>query len=100
MLQYFNISRKGFIGKIEKGRYRWGSKRDLHSFEQHLVLMISVEHRKHDRYVTSDRKMKKFEERTKYCLEFNRGMCKFDRQHEGKINGQLVTKHHICKKNV
>ena len=40
-----------------------------------------------------EKRARKFEERTKYCLDYNRGMCKFDSQHEGKINGQVVMKH-------
>ena len=80
---------KGFISRVEKGKYKWGSKRDLRHFEQHLVLTISIENRKSDKGWGHDRKQKKFEERVKYCLDYNRGACKFDKQHEEKSMARL-----------
>ena len=90
----------GFIGKIERGKFKWGSKRALRLFEQQLLFSISIESRRNDKYVSekSARQKSRFEERTKYCMDYNRGFCKFDKQHEGKINGQVITKHHICKR--
>ena len=38
------------------------------------------------------------DDRTKYCLEFNRGKCEFKDSHEGKLRGQDVFKMHICRK--
>ena len=32
-----------FINKVEKGKFKWGSKTDLHTFEQNLIYSISVE---------------------------------------------------------
>ena len=89
---------KGFMSKIEKGRYKWGSRRDLRDFEHHLILIISIENRKFEKGMGQDRKQKKLDDRVKYCLDFNRGLCKLEKQHEGKINGQTVTKHHICRR--
>ena len=61
---------KGFISKVEKGRYKWGSKRDIRHFEQHLVLMISIESRKFERSINHERKAKKFDDRVKYLSGF------------------------------
>ena len=92
---------KNFVKKIEKGKFKWGSKKDLQTFEQQLIYNISVNARKKDRWASNNRgqpKPGKWESRKKYCLEYNRGTCKLGDAHEGKINGQLVTKLHICKK--
>ena len=86
-----------FLHRIEIGRFRWGSKRALRHFEQQLVFCIAIEN-KHYRTHEKQAKLRKFEERKKYCLEYNKGTCKFDKAHEGKINGQIVNKLHICKR--
>ena len=40
--------------------------------------------------ITNDRK--------KYCLDYNKGLCKLQGPHEGLLNGSTVVKHHICKR--
>ena len=91
-----------FIKKVEKGKFKWGSRKDLRSFEQQLLFSITVENRKNEKLVGGSEKMSKnngkFEERKKYCLDYNRGVCKFDKAHEGKINGFSVWKLHICRR--
>ena len=84
-----------FVHKVERGKFRWGSKSDLRTFEQQLVYCISIEHRKNVR--KSSKFNEKLQDHTKYCLDFNRGSCKFNQGHEGKLHGQTVFKAHICK---
>ena len=90
-----------FVHKIEKGKFSWGSKKDLEIFEHQLIYNISINRASQqdltDKYEKSE-KCAKFKNRKKYCLDFNRGSCKFNKGHEGKINGQLVFKEHICRK--
>ena len=33
-----------FVSKVEKGKFKWGSRRDLAAFEQQLIYAISLEH--------------------------------------------------------
>ena len=33
-----------FVSKVEKGKFKWGSKRDLAAFEQQLMYTILVDH--------------------------------------------------------
>ena len=89
--QYIN-----FIQKIEKGKFKWGSKSDFRAFEQQLLYSLSLETRR-NKEVKSNKKSK-FEERKKYCLDYNRGTCRMESSHEGKINGQSVFKLHVCKR--
>ena len=84
-----------FINKVERGVFKWGSKSDLRSFEQQLVYSISVDTRRQE---GKNKRSAKFEERKKYCLDYNRGTCKFDKGHEGRINGQTFFKLHVCKR--
>ena len=91
----------GFISKVEKGKFKWGSRKDLNTFEQQLMYNISVSRVrsepvkfKSDR-VKSDRVK---DDRKKYCLEFNKGTCKLQGPHEGLLNSSTVLKYHICKK--
>ena len=59
---------------------------------------MSIENRKRDNGLNKCKQnLEKFDDRTKYCLDFNRGKCKFDKGHEGQLNGQTVFKAHICK---
>ena len=89
--QYVN-----FMRKIEKGRFRWGSKSALRQFEQQLLYNISVDRKDYkDKHKISQ---KKWEERKKYCLDYNRGTCTYSDSHEGKLNGVQVMKMHICRK--
>ena len=90
----------GFICKVEKGKFKWGSKADLKLFEQQLIFRISVERgrtsvKKDPKEVN---KLSKLEGQKKYCLDFNRGTCTLVAPHEGKINGMVVVKHHICRR--
>ena len=92
---------KGFINRIERGKAKWGSHRDIKDFEHQLVFAISVSNSSKWEKSKVDKKNtnpKKFEDRKIYCLDFNRGECKFQKSHEGKINGQQVFKFHICKR--
>ena len=83
-----------FIQKIERGKFKWGSKSSLCVFEQQLVYNISVDSCK----AKCTQKVKnKFNDRKKYCLDYNRGQCKFDKSHDGLINGQNFFKLHMCK---
>ena len=86
-----------FMRKVEKGKYKWGSNKALQSFEQHLIYSLSIENLKHEKGKTG-KSMKKFDERKKYCLNYNRGNCNFDDSHEGNLGGQTVFKLHVCKK--
>ena len=90
--QYVN-----FINKVKKGKFKWGSKSDLRAFEQGLIYTMSAEARKCEKR-KQIKNNTKFEERKKYCLDFNRGTCKFDKSHKGKINGTNVFKLHVCKR--
>ena len=89
-----------FVHKVERGKYRWGSRSTLQAFEQQLVYCISINN-KHKEGQFSRKSHKnsesKFQDRIKYCLDFNRGTCKLENGHEGKLNGQMVFKAHICK---
>ena len=78
---------------MERGKFRWGSRSDLRVFEQQLVYSVSIENK---RYETRMKKSK-LEDRKKYCLDYNRGTCRQDHSHEGKLNGQTVFKLLVCK---
>ena len=88
-----------FMGKIEKGVFHWGSDDDLRTFDHQLLYAISIDARKRGgkRVVKSGTK-DKFDNRKKYCLDFNRGNCKITESHEGKLHGQQVFKLHICRR--
>ena len=85
-----------FINKVEKGKFKWGSKSDLRTFKQNLIYSISVESRRWKKRKPSACNSK-FEDRKKYCLDFNRGVCKFNTSHEGKINGTNMFKLDVCR---
>ena len=90
-----------FLRKVEKGKFKWGSKSAIQELERQLLLCVSTHHRGGDGGRGSDRSKSKSvskKERKKYCLEFNRGTCSFNAGDEGKLNGVTVFKHHICKK--
>ena len=81
-----------------------GCRRDLAAFEQQLMYAISLEC---SRVEPSGpyRPMEKTEvkvgevgEQKKYCLDFNKGLCKLQGPHEGLLNDSSVVKYHICKK--
>ena len=91
-----------FISKIEKGKFKWGSKKDLATFEQQLMYTLSVE-RAHPESTSGkvDRvkgQVNVQEDRKKYCLDFNKGTCKLQGPHDGILNGNSVVKFHICKR--
>ena len=83
-----------FVRKIERGKFKWGSRRDLRSFEQQLVYRISIDNK---RLESKTKTKPKLDDRTKYCLDYNRGICRYDQGHEGKLQGNTVFKMHICK---
>ena len=91
-----------FISKVEKGKFKWGSKKDLTTFDQQLMYTISVERaRQEPSTVRSEKGKNKTmgkDDRKKYCLDYNKGTCKIQGPHEGLLNGVTVVKHHICKK--
>ena len=91
-----------FVRRVEKGKYRWGSKSSLRSFEQQLLYCVSIEGRKDKQKsewgIGKRTKTDKFENRKKYCLEFNRGTCNMTGAHEGLLHGKTVLKQHICRK--
>ena len=91
-----------FLQKVEKGKFRWGSKSDLVQFEQQLMYNVSIERSRviDNRWDKDKRKGRGFQgkdERKKYCLDYNRGTCNLQSPHEGLINGAKVSKYHICK---
>ena len=99
-----------FLSKIEKGKYRWGSKSALAVFEQQLMCSVSLETAKNNKVdksvsekaVTKDRYQPQQQqihtEHKKYCLDCNRGQYEFTGPHKGTLNGIKVMKHHTCKK--
>ena len=92
-----------FLQKVEKGKFKWGSRSDLVQFEQQLMYNISIERsrvneHRWDREKRKGRVQPVKDERKKYCLDYNRGNCNLPSPHEGTINGIKVLKHHICKK--
>ena len=84
-----------FIRKVEKGKYKWGLKSHLRAFDQQLVYVVSVRVQKIE--TRSRSKLQSFNDRKKYCQDFNKGVCKFTSGHEGKLNGLTVFKLHVCK---
>ena len=91
----------GFLSKIEKGKYKWGSKRDLSTFKQQLVYSVSMDMSRVSSVNTSagqggakDSK----EEKKKYCWEYNRSSCNLSSPHEGWLGNVKVMKYHLCKK--
>ena len=92
-----------FMRKVEKDKFKWGSEIHLQKFEQQLVYTLSVDAHKYEKgrqFKKLDKKFddKKFEERKKYCLDFNRGKCRFKESHKGWLNNRQVWKLHVCKK--
>ena len=92
-----------FVSKVEKGKFKWGSKKDLTSFEQQLMYTISVDRVRTESTVgyRADKvrlKSSGKDDRKKYCLDYNKGTCKSQGPHEGLLNGATVLKHHICIK--
>ena len=90
-----------FLSKIEKGKYKWGSKKDLANFEKQLMYSMSVERVKPEsEKVVNKSKVKASgrEEKKKYCLDYNVGTCVRDSPHEGQLKGNVVLKYHVCKK--
>ena len=87
-----------FIRKVEKGKFKWGWDRDLQLFEQQLIYMISIKARKQDKTKFNKKVDKKWEDKKKYCLDFNRGGCTFDDSHKGKLAVQIMWKLHVCRK--
>ena len=86
-----------FIKKVEKGKFRWDSELDLQKFEHQLVYSISIDNRKSEKSKGKKEKPNKWEDSKKYCLDFNRGNCRFDDSHEGRLGNQTVFKLHVCK---
>ena len=99
LVQYIN-----FVSKVEKGKFRWGSRSSLVTFKQQLMCVVSLDRgratgssnkgggdRARNKYASRD-------ERKKYCAEFNRGACSLQGPHEGVLNGSTVIKYHMCKK--
>ena len=89
-----------FISKIEKGKYRWGSKSAMALLDQQLMYNVSLERGRGNRDITARIRNKggAKEECKKYCLDYNKGQCQLQGPHEGPLNGVMVLKHHICKK--
>ena len=72
-----------FLSKVEKGKYKWGSKSTISSFEQQLITATldrntaDVPCRNVPAKMSECQKLKQIgrEERKKYCLDFNKGTC-------------------------
>ena len=93
----------GFLGKIEKGKFKWGSKAAMRVFEQQLMYCVTVERNRKRKLEGRGNVRQKVtgggkDERKKYCLEFNRDTCNLNGPHEGTLNGNVVTKYHTCKR--
>ena len=95
-----------FMSKVEKGKFKWGSRKDLVAFDQQLMYAISLERAKTETRTISrsadtdkvrTRSMVR-EEKKKYCLDFNKGLCRLQSPHEGTLNGTNVLKYHLCKR--
>ena len=69
-----------FVKKVEKGKFRWGSKSSIRCFEQQLLYNISIQSKK-KQVITQGKNTStnKDDNRKKYCLEFNRGQCEHDK---------------------
>ena len=89
-----------FVSKVEKGKFRWGSKRDLSTFEQQLMYAISMDRSCIDGSgATKVQRIKNVkDDKKKYCLDYNKGVCRLQAPHKGFLNGTTVIKHHLCKK--
>ena len=91
--QYVN-----FVQKIERGKFKWGSKSDVRAFEHQLIYNISIEATKRDKFKTKGGGAGKVEDKKRYCQDFNKGTCAQDKSHEGKLHGHSVFKLHVCRK--
>ena len=56
-----------FVCKMEKGKFRWGSNRDLEKFEQQLVYNISIDSRKREKRTPNRRSKGRKDDRKRYC---------------------------------
>ena len=100
---------KGFLGKFERGKYRWGSQEALREFEENLRFRAFTTYRVReegwDREKDNRRKHYQFTQgggfrsagRKFYCLDFNKGKCLHTESHEGFFNKMPVVKTHMCK---
>ena len=89
-----------FVSKVEKGKFKWGSTRDIVTFEQQLMYAISMEKNWGETMQRANGVVKSKvvrEDRRKYCLDYNKGTCTLQGPHEGILNGVNVTKFHLCK---
>ena len=97
-----------FLGKVEKGRFKWGSKKAIRHLDEKLrfrTLMTNLntkepEQGKFVKFKPREidagpaRSSQKF-----YCNEYNKaGGCLYPGSHEGRFNKLLVTKTHMCRK--
>ena len=79
-----------FLGKIEKGKFKWGCEHSLQAFEQQLVCNVSINNASGSRHAINSVNMGKedprkqfktfasVQERKKYCAEYIRGNCSLD----------------------
>lgn len=86
-----------FIGSVEKGQLKWGSKQALERLEQSMVLRaITKQRAKSDMKPQKKEKIEKQMPKVVYCLDYNRNRCAELDTHEGKFNSQSCLKHHMC----
>lgn len=85
-----------FVGNIEKGVISWNSKRALERLEQNMLLR-SINKQKNIAKV-SPKKEERALPKVVYCLDYNKGRCSEQDSHEGKWNGQVCLKNHICSR--
>ena len=92
----------GFLRKIERGTYSWGSASAVREFDELLRFKAARQGSKQVETKMSlantssksggSRYSKKF-----YCLDYNRGKCPYPDSHEGTFNKKSVFKVHMCK---
>ena len=100
-----------FVSKVEKGKFKWGSKSALSAFDQQLMSVALIRTsaeptsggaifrgRECEQGRGKTKVMNGKDEKKKYCLEFNKGTCSLQGPHEGTLNGLTVMKYHICKR--
>ena len=92
-----------FLGRVEKGKYKWGSKSAMRQLDNEIIFALSLERRGIERkWEGRDKKRvgqgAGIQERKKYCMEYNKGMCNLNSPHEGRLGNNVVMKYHICRR--
>ena len=68
-----------FISKVEQGKFRWGSKKDLHAFDLQLLYCVALDHKREESKGDKlQRFCSKLDKQNKYCLDYNHGTCNLE----------------------